>query len=113
MDCVRRDRRDARAGVTLVELMVVLVLLTVMAGVVGLAWRPAPAARARVGDARDVIAAARLRAIESGTSVMVVVTAGDRRIHVTAHPDGSLLGAASLGFDPLTGVPAAADTTDD
>ena len=100
MACARRN-----AGVTLVELMVVLVLLAVMAGIVGISWRPDPSPRARGTDARAVIAAARLRAIESGASITVAVMDGERRIEVTARPDGRLVGAARLGLDPLTGLP--------
>jgi prepilin-type N-terminal cleavage/methylation domain-containing protein len=104
MACVRRN-----AGVTLVELMVVLVLLSVMAGIVAVTWRPEPV-RTRPSGAREVVAAARIRAIESGSNVTVSVLVGERHVDVTARPDGRVVGATSLGFDPLTGLPAAADT---
>jgi len=105
MACVRRN-----AGVTLVELMVVLVLLSVMAGIVAVTWRPESRPRTPPTGAREVVAAARLRAIESGSNVTVSVLVGERHVDVTARPDGRVVGATSLGFDPLTGLPAAADT---
>ena|SRR5258706_426793 len=108
MDCALHNR--GRVGVTLVELMVVLVLLSVMAGIVAVTWRPDPPPGTRPSDAREVVAAARIRAIESGSNVTVSVLVGDRHVDVTAHPDGRVVGAASLGFDALTGLPAAADT---
>jgi len=107
MDCGLHSR--GRAGVTLVELMVVLVLLSVMAGIVAVTWRPEPPIRSRPSGAREVIAAARIRAIESGSNVTVSVLVGERQVDVTAHPDGRVVGAASLGFDALTGLFAAAD----
>jgi prepilin-type N-terminal cleavage/methylation domain-containing protein len=110
MDCVRHSRGRGRAGVTLVELMVVLVLLSVMAGIVAGTWRPEPPVRTWPTGAREVVASARVRAIESGNNVTVSVLVGDRHVYVTAHPDGRVVGAASLGFDPLTGLPVAADT---
>ena len=112
MACVLH-RRGRRAGVTLVELMVVLVLLSVMAGIVAVTWRPEPPPRTRPSGAREMIVAARLRAIESGSNVTVSVLVGERRVDVTAHPDGRVVGAASLGFDPLTGLSAAADAIHD
>jgi prepilin-type N-terminal cleavage/methylation domain-containing protein len=111
MDCVRLSLGRGRAGVTLVELMVVLALLSVMAGIVAVTWRPEPPRRSRPSGAREIVTAARLRAIESGSNVTVSVLVGEQHIDVTAHPDGRVVGASSLGFDPLTGLPAAEDTT--
>jgi len=95
MSHVRRRR-----GVTLVELMVVLVLLGLMAGVVGLAWRrPSP------HDDTDVTAAARQRAIATGATVRVETTTAGRRVTVAALPDGSVIAPAELRIDPLSGKP--------
>jgi prepilin-type N-terminal cleavage/methylation domain-containing protein len=110
MDCALHSGGRGRAGVTLVELMVVLVLLSVMAGIVAITWRPEPVGHTRPSGAHEIVAAARIRAIESGSNVTVSVVVGERHVDVTAHPDGRVVGAASLGFDPLTGLPAAADT---
>ena len=112
MDCAHHSPGRGRAGVTLVELMVVLVLLSVMAGIVAVTWRAEPAVRTRPTGPREVVAAARLRAIESGSNVTVSVLVGERHVDVTAHPDGRVVGAASLGFDPLTGL-TGGDTTHD
>jgi len=91
-----------RRGVTLVELMVVLVLLGLMAGVVGLAWRPDPANRDRH---RDSIAEARHRALETGTLVRLEVTVDGRTYTIAALPDGRLIAPDDLHLDPLTGMP--------
>jgi general secretion pathway protein H len=88
-------------GFTLVELMVVLVLLGLMAGVVGLAWRPNPASNE---NGRDAIAQARAQALESGTTVRLQVTHDGQRVTIAAFPDGSVIAPASLLIDPLTGT---------
>lgn len=95
-------------GVTLLELMVVLAILGVMAGVVGLAWQPGPR---QVGDARgDGIAALRRRAIQSGRAVSGVVSEGGRQTQVVALPDGRIVGVGPLGVNPLTGGRVDGDT---
>jgi len=103
----RTDRRAAaaRAGFTLLEMMGVIAVLALLSTLVGLAWRrearqevpePGPAAR---------IAAAHRRAIATGAAVPLTVAEGGRTLRVTALPDGRLLGADSLGFDPLDAQP--------
>jgi len=91
-----------RRGFTLVELMVVVVLLGLMAGVVGLAWRPNPANREHH---RDSIAEARHRALESGTPVRLQITVDGKTYAIAALPDGRLIAPDSLRLDPLTGRP--------
>lgn len=94
-------RRHSRAGVTLVELMVVLAILGVMAGVVGLAARslrhidPAAARSARIAEARRL-------ALETRRPVTLQLDSGRRMI---AFPDGSVRGDSVLGLDALTGRP--------
>ena len=87
------------AGVTLVELLVVLVLLSLLLGVPGLArgalGAPREAARPRA------LVAARAEAIRTGRSVPVRVDS----MVVQFFPDGRAVGQ---GVDPLTGVPNAA-----
>jgi prepilin-type N-terminal cleavage/methylation domain-containing protein len=99
----------ARAGVTLIELMVVLVILSVIASVTGLALRRAQPLRA-VDRRLAVIAEARRVAIDSGRTVTVTVTVGEDSVPVavTVHPDGSVITDASLGVDRLTGDSRAA-----
>jgi prepilin-type N-terminal cleavage/methylation domain-containing protein len=87
-------------GVTMVELLVVLVLLGLMAGVVGLAWRPSP-----TRAAESPLIAARQRAIQSGIPTPVQLS---DTLTVIAMPDGSVIGAGALSIDPLTGAPAPA-----
>jgi prepilin-type N-terminal cleavage/methylation domain-containing protein len=92
-----------RAGVTLIELMIVLVILSVIAGVTGLALRRAQPPR--TVDARvAAIAAARRVAIDSGRAVTVIVDIDSVPTPVTARPDGSVIAEAGLGIDRLTGV---------
>ena len=103
----RSARGKARAGFTLVELLVVLAILGVMAGVVGLAARrlddtdPAAARSAAIADARR-------RALETRRPVTVEFRDGDTVRWMTARPDGSVRGDTALGLDPLTGRPRAA-----
>lgn len=98
----------------MVELLVVLVVLGVMAGIVGLAWQPNRWAEPN-SDASNAgtIAAARRRAVESGAPVAVAVRISERPRRVLALPDGRVIGAEMAGFDPLSGVPTVqADTSD-
>ena len=90
-----------RSGVTLTELMVVLVILGLMAGVVGLAWRPNPASRER---RLDPIAAARHEALQSGRPVRARISIDGRSVAIAALPDGRIIAPARLRIDPLTGV---------
>ena len=96
-----------RAGVTLVELMVVLAILGVMAGVAGLAARslertdPESLRAAAIADARR-------QALETRRPVPLAVEDGDSVRRMIALPDGSVRGDAALGLDPLTGRPRAA-----
>ena len=83
---------------TLVELLVVLAVLGVMAGVVGLAWQPGRWELA--GDrvhTRDPIATVRRRAMESGRVIKAVVTLGSREAQIIAFPDGRVVGAERFG----------------
>jgi prepilin-type N-terminal cleavage/methylation domain-containing protein len=91
-----------RRGVTLVELIVVLAILAVIAGVTTLAFRRAdtrPIAPAWVA----AIAAARRIALDSARTVALTITVGDTVLAATALPDGSVVADARLAFDRLTG----------
>lgn len=85
-------------GVTLVELLVVLVLLGMLFAVSGLALASlgAPRESARM----RVLEGARARAMLSGLPVTVL----DSTSPVVFLPDGRALGT---GVDPLTGAPGA------
>jgi prepilin-type N-terminal cleavage/methylation domain-containing protein len=110
-------RRGLRAGISLIELLVVLVILAIAASVTGLAL-PVPSLDVSSSDARGRIAAARREAITSGRAVQILVpldpaaaepartTSGtvERQIvAVTALPDGSVLAPPALGIARLTG----------
>jgi prepilin-type N-terminal cleavage/methylation domain-containing protein len=93
-----------RIGVTLIEMIVVLALLGVVAGVTGLAFRRA---RPLVGTDTGVALAlaARDSALRSGRVVTLRVSAlGARRsTTATAYPDGRVIADSQLGIDPLSG----------
>lgn len=96
-----------RRGTTLLELLVVLVILGVIAGVTAAALgAPAHdvATRDSVGAARARIQEARLQAGRAGHPVPLVLTLEGRLIEVTAMPDGSVLGGEPLGLDRLSGA---------
>ena len=94
----------SRTGFTLVELMVVLAILGLMAGVVGLAARslertdPAAERAAAVADARR-------RALETRRPVTLDVPMGDSVGRLVAFPDGTVRADSTLGLDVLTGRP--------
>ena len=96
-----------RRGVTLVELLVVLAILGVMAGISGVALASlrAPRESARVRTLNE----ARAQAIRSGKPVQVLLDTVPPRTGQQARPlialflpDGRAIG---LGLDPLTGAP--------
>jgi prepilin-type N-terminal cleavage/methylation domain-containing protein len=98
---VRRQARDA-SGNTLVELLVVLAVLGVLAGVTGLAFRRMPDRRL-LESAEARIAAARRQAIEGGRSVTVTVIRDGNAFVATASADGSVVTDTSFGVDRLSG----------
>ena len=91
-----------RAGVTLAELMVVIVILGVMAAVTAVAFaRRPPVAEV---DARTVaIAAARAEAVRSGKPLTIRLGSADSLSLATAYPDGRVVTNAAVAIDPLTG----------
>lgn len=90
-------------GVTLAELMVVIIILGLMAGVVGLSLRPAAARDAGVKNEQE-IAAARHQALRSGRTVRIQMTIDGRSFTVAALPDGRVLAPTDLRVDALTGA---------
>ena len=96
-----------RAGVTLVELMVVLAVLGVMAGVVAVSWQPQ---RPPSIDGSKSIAVLRRQAVASGRVIIGAVTVEGREATVIAFPDGRIAGAEQLRVNPLTGARSDADT---
>jgi prepilin-type N-terminal cleavage/methylation domain-containing protein len=93
-----------RRGVTLVELMVVLVMLSVIASVVVLAIRSTPPRRASDESIRVVIAA-RDSALRTGRVVSVLVSIDGSEGAATAFPDGRVEADSALPFDVLSGRP--------
>jgi prepilin-type N-terminal cleavage/methylation domain-containing protein len=94
----------SRAGVTLVELIVVLAIIAVIAGVTTLAFRRAGSTPS-VAPWVSAVTAARRTAIDSGRSVSLTIRVGDVVYAATALPDGSVVADAPLDIDRLTGEP--------
>lgn len=90
-------------GVTLVELLVVLVLLGLVAGVVGLTIHTAKPITV-TDPILAAIAAARDSAIRTGRSVTIVLDVQDAQHEVTASPDGRVAADTALAIDPLNGA---------
>jgi prepilin-type N-terminal cleavage/methylation domain-containing protein len=93
------------AGSTLIELIVVLAIMGIMAGVVALSFRGAGEREKDTPKTR--IAAARREALEKRHAVSVTIAVGDSLRELTAFPDGRVVGDTLLGIDPLTGRPRA------
>jgi prepilin-type N-terminal cleavage/methylation domain-containing protein len=91
----------SRRGATLVELIVVIAILAVVAGVATL-WH-GPVAPAPADDSHQVALRSRIEAIETGKPVtfLFATQSGPRRF--TVLPDGRTLADSSLGYDLLTG----------
>jgi prepilin-type N-terminal cleavage/methylation domain-containing protein len=101
----------ARAGFTLIELIVVIVLLGILAGVGGVAM---VRAQSRPGDSEPLLrvaarlASARREAIISGRSVTVTIDDTTGVFSATAFPDGRLIVDPTLNavlkVDQLSGT---------
>jgi len=89
-------------GATLAELVVVLALLGIAAGVVGLAAARPPRPSAVSGESAR-ITDARHEAVRSGRTVTVVLNVEGRQVSVTALPDGSVIAESPLAVDLFTG----------
>ncbi len=91
-----------RAGVTLVELLVVLAILAITSTLASLAFRRADAAHEL--DAGDKVLALRREAIAAGHSITRVIQRDSASFIVTALADGRVVADATLGIDPSTGL---------
>lgn len=102
-DLLRYKRtRRLRGGVTLVELIVVLAIMTVMAAVVGLAAPPIRHADPDIATTR--VTAARRTALSSGQPVSITVVSREHPYAVTAYPNGAVVADSALAVDRLAGV---------
>lgn len=89
-------------GNTLLELLVVLAILGVLAGVTGVAFRETRDADV-IDPTRSRVAEARREAIRAGRAITVTVVRQGRLVAATAHPDGSVVADTSLAIDRLSG----------
>lgn len=102
MSARRRDLEKGPRGNTLLELVLVLAILGVVAGVTGLAFQTR-LDRPVVEPSLARLAEARRGAIESGRAVTVVLLRDGDVLVATAHADGSIVADSSLGVDRLSG----------
>ena len=91
----------------MVELLVVLVLLGITAGVVGLTLHTARPVET-IDATQAAIQAARDSAIRVGRSVTVVITTSGSTRPITAYPDGRVVADRTVHVNELTGAPDAA-----
>jgi len=94
-----------RSGVTLIELIVVLVLLSIAAGVVALAMRAAPIAHPQNAAVTRVLAL-RDSALRLGHPITIAVTIGGTERSATVYPDGRVVADSAIHMDLLSGRPA-------
>lgn len=95
-------KRGVRSGVTLVELMVVILLLGFLTGVVGLTIGSTP----QVGSldpATVALLQARDSALRVGHPVTITLYHARRAHRATAYPDGRVLTDMHTSVDPLSG----------
>lgn len=95
-------RRVVRRGVTLVELMVVILLLGLLSSVVGLTMGSTPSV-ASLDPTTVAVLQARDSALRTGYRVTISITLEGRAHHATAYPDGRVITDAPVGIDPLSG----------
>ena len=103
------EPRRLRRGVTLIELLIVVVVLGMVSSVAMLAL---PGKVAPPDDTRHRIADARTRALRTGRPVSVVLQLDSVFSLATAMPDGSVLADPMARIDRLTGQPlSSSDST--
>jgi prepilin-type N-terminal cleavage/methylation domain-containing protein len=98
--CVVRGARLPPRGFTLVEVVVVVAILGVIAGMSGLAF--VSLRTPRESELVRHLRGARAEAITAGRPVITGSNRAPRTAHVLFLPDGRAIGA---GIDPLTGAP--------
>jgi prepilin-type N-terminal cleavage/methylation domain-containing protein len=101
--------RNEVRGVTLMELLVVIVLMGLLAGVVGLTMNSTPGTAALDPSTARVMAA-RDSALRSGHPVTIRIAMEGSARYATAFPDGRVLTDAPLRIDALSGSASRAES---
>ncbi|MFN2399099.1 MAG: Tfp pilus assembly protein FimT/FimU [Gemmatimonadaceae bacterium] len=91
------------SGVTLAELLVVIVILGITAGITGLAFARSPARDRVVSAVPQSITDARAEALHTGHTVSITISVQGTALAATAFPDGSVVADSALGVDYFTG----------
>jgi len=99
-------RLRTRAGVTLIELLVTLVLLGIIAGVTVLAIRRID--KPRPDDPRVIIADTMRKVLASGRPALIRILTDLGPASSNVRPDGSVIADSLLSVDRLTGATARA-----
>jgi type II secretory pathway pseudopilin PulG len=96
--------------VTLVELLVVLMLIGLLAGVVGLTLGSTPSVAA-LDPVTARVMATRDSALRVGRPVTISIAVGRESHRATAFPDGRVLTDARLEIDALSGTASAGNAS--
>jgi prepilin-type N-terminal cleavage/methylation domain-containing protein len=96
-------RYRAPSGITLAELLVVIVILGITAGITGLAFARSPARAGAVNPVTQAITDARAEALRTGHAVTITIGVHGKPLAATAFPDGSVVADSALGVDHFTG----------
>jgi prepilin-type N-terminal cleavage/methylation domain-containing protein len=103
---MNQRRLGPRAGVTLIELLITLVLLGIISGVTVLAIRRIE--QPRPDDPRVIIADTIRKVLASGRPALIRILTNGGPAWSNVRPDGSVIADSLLGVDRLTGAPARA-----
>ena len=93
--------KDARRGVTLLELLVTLVVLAAITSVTTLGVRRIQ--RPSVADPAAIVGESLKVAIAQDREIAFSIVVGDSSARVTVHPDGSADADTIIHIDGLTG----------
>ena len=94
----------SRRGTTLIELLIVLCVLGVVAGVTALAIRRID--RPSSDDPATILAESLRAAVDTPRTILVRIPNDGKPLWATIRPDGSIVGDSALEMDRFTGRPS-------